>query len=169
MSLSAVGLKSRFLKNSNILNHSIKKQINNVIGVEFALILCRGIIILNQILAIAAGGALGAVARYGMSTGVYAVTGRAFPYGTLAVNVFGSLVMGFLFVMLIERMTLSPDVRAMLLIGLLGSFTTFSTFSMETLTLIQQAEMFKAAANIILSVVLCLGAAWLGVIVARGI
>ena len=122
---------------------------------------------MTQLLAIAAGGALGAIARYGMSTGVYALLGRSFPYGTLAVNVLGSLLMGFLYVMLIERMSASPEIRAILLIGFLGSFTTFSTFSMETLTLLEQAQLFKAGLNVLLSVLLCLAATWSGIIFAR--
>ena len=122
---------------------------------------------MNQLIAIAAGGALGALARYGMSNGVYALLGRSFPYGTLAVNVLGSLLMGFLYVMLIERMSASPEIRAILLIGFLGSFTTFSTFSMETLTLLEQAQLFKAGLNVLLSVLLCLAATWSGIIFAR--
>lgn len=122
---------------------------------------------MNQLLAIAAGGALGAVSRYGLSTGVYALLGRGFPYGTLAVNVVGSLLMGFLYVFLIERMTVSGEIRALLLIGFLGSFTTFSTFSLETLTLLQQAEVWKAMLNILLSVTVCILATLLGFNLAR--
>lgn len=122
---------------------------------------------MNQLIAIAAGGALGAISRYGMSTSVYALLGRSFPYGTLAVNVLGSLLIGFLYVMLIERMSASPEVRAILLIGFLGSFTTFSTFSMETLTLLEQAQLLKAGLNVLLSVLLCLAATWSGIIIAR--
>lgn len=122
---------------------------------------------MKQLLAIAAGGALGAVLRYGMSSGISQWLGRGFPYGTLSVNVFGSLLMGLLYVLLIDRMSLSPEWRAALLIGLLGAFTTFSTFSMETLNLIEEGEMIKAALNILLSVVLCLGATWLGVMAGR--
>ena len=93
-----------------------------------------------QILAIAGGGALGAVARFGVSTSVYRWLGRDFPWGTLAVNGLGSFAMGLLFVLLLERALLAPELRAAVLIGFLGSFTTFSTFSLETLTLVEQGE-----------------------------
>ncbi len=122
-----------------------------------------------QVLAIAAGGALGAVLRFWMSNGVYALLGRGFPYGTLAVNVLGSLLMGFLFVLLIDKLSLGPNWRAALLIGLLGAFTTFSAFSMETLNLIEEGETMKALLNMVLSVLLCVGAAWVGVLAGRSI
>jgi len=122
---------------------------------------------LTQILSIAVGGAIGAVMRYWVSTGVYNLLGRGFPYGTLVVNVAGSLLMGFLYVLLLERMTISPELRAALLIGVLGAFTTFSTFSIETLNLIEQADFVKAGLNVLISVVACVGAAWVGVIVGR--
>lgn len=120
-----------------------------------------------QILAIASGGAIGAVMRYGVSNGVYAVMGRDFPYGTLAVNVIGSLAMGLLYVVFIERMDTSVAWRAAILIGLLGSFTTFSTFSIETLNLLEAGALLRAAVNIIASVLLCLTAAWLGLLAGR--
>lgn len=120
-----------------------------------------------QILAIAAGGAVGALLRYWAANGVYALLGRGFPYGTLVVNVSGSLLMGLLYVLLIERMALSPELRAGLLIGVLGAFTTFSSFSIETLNLIEQAEHLKAGLNIMLSVAVCLGATWLGLLIGR--
>lgn len=122
---------------------------------------------MTQILSIAAGGAIGAVMRYWVSTGVYSLLGRGFPYGTLAVNVIGSLLMGFLYVLLLERMTISPELRAALLVGVLGAFTTFSTFSIETLNLIEQAEFIKAGLNVLISVVACVGAAWVGLIIGR--
>jgi CrcB protein len=120
-----------------------------------------------QTLAIAGGGAVGALLRFWMSTGVYNVFGRAFPYGTLAVNVLGSLIMGFLYVLLIDKLPLGPAWRAALLVGLLGAFTTFSTFSLETLNLIEEGELIKAMLNVALSVVLCLFAAWIGVLTGR--
>ncbi|HED17127.1 MAG TPA: fluoride efflux transporter CrcB [Gammaproteobacteria bacterium] len=124
---------------------------------------------MNHLLAIASGGAIGAVGRYLMSNGVYAILGRSFPYGTLAVNVLGSLLMGILYILLLERVSLSMEWRAALQIGLLGAFTTFSTFSIETLLLIENGELSRAAVNIILSVVLCLAAVWAGVLIGRQI
>lgn len=122
---------------------------------------------MNQVMAIAAGGALGSVLRYGLSTWVHTLTGRGFPYGTLAVNVLGCLAMGFLFVILVERMGTSAVWRAGLLIGVLGGFTTFSSFSIETFNLIEQGALVKAAGNMAASLFLCLGATWLGVLFAR--
>ena len=122
---------------------------------------------LKHILAIALGGSIGAVLRYLASTGLHLLVGRGFPYGTLLVNVLGSLLMGFLYVMLVERLALSVEWRAVLLIGMLGAFTTFSTFSMETFALFEDGENIKALLNIILSVSLCLVAVWLGVATGR--
>ncbi|WP_337954738.1 CrcB family protein [Sedimenticola selenatireducens] len=82
-----------------------------------------------QVLTIAAGGAIGALMRFWVSNGIYGVFGRGFPYGTLTVNVLGSLVMGFLYILFLERMSVSPEIRGALLVGFLGAFTTFSTFS----------------------------------------
>ena len=84
---------------------------------------------MTQTLAIAAGGAIGALLRFWASNGVYALLGRGFPYGTLVVNVLGSLAMGYLYIVMIERAALAPEWRAFALVGLLGAFTTFSTFS----------------------------------------
>ena len=124
---------------------------------------------MNQTLAIAAGGAVGALLRFWMSNGVYAALGRGFPYGTLFVNVLGSLIMGFLYIVMIERMAGGAEWRAFALVGLLGAFTTFSTFSIETLNLLEQADYAKAVTNMFLSVVACVMAAFAGVLLARQI
>jgi CrcB protein len=122
---------------------------------------------MSQLLFIAAGGALGAVMRFGVSNAVYAVTGRDFPYGTLTVNILGSLLMGALYVLLVERLTEAAEWRGFLLIGVLGAFTTFSTFSIETLALFESGEHLRALANMFFSVSLCVMATWLGVVAIR--
>lgn len=124
---------------------------------------------MSQTLAIAAGGAFGALMRFWVSNWVYAQLGRGFPYGTLAVNVLGSLAMGLLYVLMLERMTVGPEWRALLLVGFLGAFTTFSTFSLETLNLIGQAEYLKAGLNMVVSVAACVAAAGGGMLIARQI
>ncbi|MCL4315848.1 MAG: fluoride efflux transporter CrcB [Gammaproteobacteria bacterium] len=122
---------------------------------------------MTHIIAIAAGGAAGSVLRFWMSAWIYGQLGRDFPYGTLAVNVLGSLLMGVLFVLLTERLSLAPVWRAGLLIGVLGGFTTFSAFSMETVNLIEEGAHLKALLNIATSVIVCVGATWVGVVAAR--
>ena len=122
---------------------------------------------MNQLVAIAAGGALGAVSRYLVASGIHSLLGRGFPYGTLSVNIIGSLLMGFLYIVLIERLGVESYWRALVLVGFLGAFTTFSTFSMETLNLIESGEHLKAMLNMLLSVTTCLIACWLGLIVGR--
>jgi len=116
---------------------------------------------------IAVGGAIGAVLRYWVSTGVYSLMGRDLPYGTLVVNVLGSALMGLFYVLLIERMATNGAWRSFLLIGLLGAFTTFSTFSIETLNLLESGELARAVINIMLSLSLCMIAVWLGVVIGR--
>ena len=124
---------------------------------------------LKTILFIAVGGALGAVMRYLSQVTVYELVGRGFPFGTLFVNVTGSFLMGLLSIFLVEKFNLGAEWHMAILIGVLGSFTTFSTFSLETLVLFEQGDMFKALANIMLSVVLCIGAVWTGAYFAKQI
>jgi CrcB protein len=124
----------------------------------------------SSFLLVAAGGAIGAVARYGIGLGVARVLFPAsFPWATLMVNVSGSLLFGFLAFYLSERLPLAADLRAFLLVGVLGGFTTFSTFSWETLALLETGAFVKAGLNILASVVLCLAAAMLGMLLARQI
>lgn len=118
-------------------------------------------------IAIAVGGAVGAVLRFWLSTAVSTLLAGRFPYGTLAVNVMGSGLMGFLYVLFYERMEGSAELRAALLIGLLGAFTTFSTFSIETMLLLEEGEYLKAGVNILASVTLCLIVCWAGIILGR--
>lgn len=120
-----------------------------------------------KLLAIASGGAIGAVLRYSISLGTHAWLGRGFPYGTLVVNVIGSFAMGVLYVLLLERLNLSVEMRAALQVGLLGALTTFSTFSMETMLLIENGETVKAVLNVLLSVFICLFATWIGMLIGR--
>ena len=93
--------------------------------------------------------------------------GAAFPYGTLVVNVIGSLLMGFLYIWLIERMAAGPALRAFLMVGVLGAFTTFSTFSIETLNLLESGQAGRALINVLASVLVCISAAAIGVLAAR--
>lgn len=122
---------------------------------------------INNLLMIALGGAVGALSRYAIANGVHYFTGRAFPYGTLSVNIIGSFLMGFLLIVLTEKMTVGNEYRSLLLVGFLGALTTFSTFSMETLNLLQQGYLVKAILNIALNVCFCLLASWLGFQLAR--
>ena len=107
-------------------------------------------------IAVALGGALGALARYGISTWVFTISSHKFPYATLAVNVLGSFLMGILFVLIIEKAALPAEMRSLLMIGFLGAFTTFSTFSLDALGLWQNGHVFTALIYILATVILCL-------------
>ncbi len=113
---------------------------------------------------VALGGALGSVARYAVSLGAARWLGAGFPWGTLLVNVAGSFAIGLLAALATSdgRPALGADARAFVMIGILGGFTTFSSFSLETLTLARNGALGAAAANASLSLVLCLAAVWLG-------
>ncbi len=122
---------------------------------------------MKALLYVAIGGALGAVLRYSISSGIYHWFGRGFPYGTLVVNVIGSLAIGLLTILLVEKFNVSQELKLGLVVGVLGALTTFSTFSWDTLHLLEQGFVQKAFLNILLNVTVCIGAAWLGALWAR--
>ncbi|MCS5711937.1 fluoride efflux transporter CrcB [Candidatus Berkiella aquae] len=123
---------------------------------------------MNNLILIFIGAGVGGVLRYWLSSRIQLFLGSPFPYGTLFVNVSGSFLMGFLFVFIMERFTgLGPQLRALLLIGLLGGYTTFSSFSIETLQLVENGQWVGALTNIVLSILLCITATWIGIIGAR--
>lgn len=118
---------------------------------------------MNHLAAIALAGAIGAILRFMVSNGVYQYLGRDFPYGTLAVNLIGSFLLGLMTeALLLQRLALTQEFRVAILVGLFGSFTTFSTFSLETVYLLEQGSFAKAGLNISVSIVTCLLAVWLG-------
>lgn len=122
---------------------------------------------MSYYLAIALGGAVGAVARYWLSSWVERFNSGVFPAGTATVNLVGSLLIGFLFVLLLERIQLATVLRPLLISGFLGAFTTFSTFSLDALLLLQQGYTGTALTYLAASVVGCLLAAWLGMGLGR--
>ncbi len=113
------------------------------------------------------GGALGAVSRYLMALWVNGWWDRSFPLATLLINILGSLLMGVVVVVLVERLQLGPEFRAALMTGFLGGFTTFSTFSLESYNLLAQGELTSALLYLLASVILCVLALALGIWLAR--
>lgn len=114
------------------------------------------------------GAGTGGIFRYWIANGIYLLFGRAFPYGTLIVNISGCFLMGFLFTLIMDRLSeFATPLRSLILIGLLGGYTTFSSFSIETINLFESGAVISAILNIIFSVLLCIMATWLGVIGGR--
>lgn len=114
------------------------------------------------------GAGLGGVFRYWVSNWIYWLLGRQFPYGTFFVNATGCFLMGLFFVLILERFdAVGQQLRSLLLIGFLGGYTTFSSFSIETLNLFESGDWFSASLNILLSIILCISLTWLGIIGGR--
>lgn len=122
---------------------------------------------MSNYLAVAFGGAFGSVARYFVAGSVHGRLGAGFPYGTLAVNVAGCFLIGLIMELTEGRFTINPQVKIFLTIGVLGGFTTFSTFSYETLAMARDGLMLKAGANAFGSLFTCLTATWLGMVAGR--
>lgn len=122
---------------------------------------------MTQWFAVALGGALGAVARFAAARTMTAWLGPAFPFGTLSVNGIGSFAAGFLYVWLVEHGGGDGTQRALLIVGFLGAFTTFSAFSVETLRLLEDVGPGSAALNVLLNVLLSLGACAVGLWIGR--
>ena len=106
--------------------------------------------------AVAIGGALGSIARYALSTYIFDISSHKFPYATLIVNVLGTLVMGILFVVIVERAAMPAEMRSLLMIGFVGAFTTFSTFSLDALGLWQNGHIFMSLVYMLATIILCL-------------
>ena len=120
-------------------------------------------------LAVAAAGALGALARYGLEGLVSRRAPGAFPWGTFAVNITGAFVLGFVFTVMTEQLTVAPWIRGAVTIGFLGAYTTFSTLSFESYRLLEDGAIGIAAANMFGSLAAGLGAVYLGVITGRAL
>ena len=114
-------------------------------------------------LAIALGGAIGAVLRHGINEWMVHLFGRAFPFGTLLVNILGSFIIGLLYGLILTEQLAPNPWRIFIGIGILGAFTTFSTFSMDTVLMLQQGAFVKATLNVLANLVLCLTLTWLGI------
>jgi fluoride exporter len=124
---------------------------------------------MRTIAAIAVAGAVGALARYGLDGLVARRASGAFPWGTLVVNVTGCFLLGFLFTLLTEQLTTASWLRAGITIGLLGAYTTFSTWSLETYRLLEDGALGLAAANAAVSLAAGLVALYVGVVGARAL
>jgi len=122
-----------------------------------------------QLLYISIFGGLGCLSRYLVSGWVYTFSGRGLPYGTLAVNILGSLLLGLIMEGSLRSALLPPDLRVGLTVGFMGGFTTFSTFSYETIRLFEEGSYLQAGGNILLNVAVCLFFAALGIFLARQI
>lgn len=122
---------------------------------------------MSYYLAIACGGAAGALCRYWLTSLAEHHNTSTFPVGTFVVNVLGSLLIGVLFILVSEKIQLAANLRPLLMIGFLGALTTFSTFSLDALLLIQEGYLGTAIAYILGSVVSCLVAAWAGMSLVR--
>ena len=122
---------------------------------------------MNMILLVALGGAVGSVARYLMASSIQSATGYQFPLGTVLVNILGCFLIGILYVLLVARPDPRHELRALLIVGVMGGFTTFSSFSLETVTMAMNGNYGGATLNVVVSVAACLLGTVLGISLAR--
>jgi CrcB protein len=113
---------------------------------------------------VALGGAIGSVARFGIASAIDRAVGDPFPIGTVLVNITGCFIIGLLTMVTLPagRMPVAPELRAFLMVGLCGGYTTFSSFSLQTLVLARDGDMMRAGLNVVVSVACCLVGVWLG-------
>jgi CrcB protein len=123
--------------------------------------------VIRNLLLVGMGGFLGSVGRYLVGGWTHRLLGVGFPFGTLAVNILGCLAMGFLAGLAETRQVLTPEVRLFLLLGVLGGFTTFSSFGYETFAFARDGEYFIAGLNVLLQIALGLASVWLGYSASR--
>lgn len=125
---------------------------------------------MSEIILVFLGAGIGGVLRFILGSLVYSYTGRSFPYGTLVINLTGSFIMGFLYVLISQKLEdFAPQLTALLLVGVLGGYTTFSSFSIETLRLFQDGKIFYALTNVLVSTIFGVVLAYLGFILAQKI
>ena len=120
-----------------------------------------------SLIAIAIGGGLGSIARFAVSREMVNLFGNYLPYGTLSVNVAGSLALGLFAEVFLDRPEIGSAIRLGLTVGFLGAFTTFSTFSYESLQLMMNGEVWRAIFNVVLNAFACIGMCYVGVQLAR--
>ncbi len=124
---------------------------------------------MTSFLLVGAGGAIGAMGRYGISIAIGHFWRAAFPLATLVINVTGSLAMGLLIGLLARTLPVwSEEIRLFVAVGILGGYTTFSAFSLDAMTLIERGDWWPAAVYVALSVILSIAGLWLGLVLTRG-
>ena len=122
---------------------------------------------MTRLLFVGLGGFVGTIFRYWLGDLIAKRYGETFPLGTLAVNALGCFLIGFLFYFFYDRNLTSPTVRTVIFIGVIGGFTTFSSYGLQTFTLLRDGQVFLALVNIVASNALCLVLVWLGYSLAK--
>ena len=122
---------------------------------------------MGNYIAIFIGGGVGSIVRYALSRWIYVLSNSTFPVGTLVVNIISCFILGIFLGLVTDKYLINPVIKTFVVVGFCGGFSTFSTFSYETLELMRLGQYFYALANILLSVVVCIVCTWGGIIVAK--